>query len=60
MVLKKQKITFCAHFLREKKGICLLTPHKQIPFLTISEENIFFKTQGTRLRAMVALNKGLE
>ena len=60
MVLKKQKITFCAHFLRKKKDICLLTTHKQIPFLTISEENIFFKTQGTRLHAMVALNKGLE
>ena len=29
-------------------------------FLPISNENIFFKTQGTRLGAIVAPNKGLE
>ena len=29
-------------------------------FLTISNENIFFKIQGTRLGAIVAPNKGLE
>ena len=29
-------------------------------FLTISNENIFFKTQGTRLGAIVARNKSLE
>ena len=29
-------------------------------FLTISNENIFFKTQGTRLGAIVAPNKGPE
>ena len=27
-------------------------------FLSISDENIFFKTQGTRLSAIVAPNKG--
>ena len=31
-----------------------------MPFLTISTENIFFRTQGTRLGAIVASNKGLE
>ena len=31
-----------------------------MPFLTISNENIFLKTQGTRLGAIVAPNKGLE
>ena len=29
-------------------------------FLTISNENFFFKTQGTRLGAIVAPNRGLE
>ena len=29
-------------------------------FLIISNENIFLKTQGTRLGAIVAPNKGLE
>ena len=29
-------------------------------FLTISNENIFFKSQGTRLGAIVATSEGLE
>ena len=44
-------------FLTEK--FCLLAPHKQMSFLTISNENsffFFFKTQGTRL----GTNKDLE
>ena len=49
---------FRAHFL--KKGICLLTPPQQMSFLTISNKNILFKTQGTGLDAIVAPNKGLE
>ena len=45
----------------EEKGIFLVcTPPKQMPFLTISNENIFLKTQGTRLAAIVATNKGLD
>ena len=32
----------------------------QMSFLTISNENIFFKNQGTRLGVIVAPNKGLE
>ena len=39
---------FGAHFLK-KKAFCLLAPPKQMLFLTISNENIFLKTQGTRL-----------
>ena len=37
-----------AHFL-EKKEFWLLATLKQMPFLTILDKNIFFKTQGTRL-----------
>ena len=44
----------------EKKAFCLLAPPKQMPFLTISNENTFLKTQGSRLGALVAPNKGLE
>ena len=45
-----------------KKGsFCLLAPPKQMSFLTISNENIFFlKNQGTRLGVIIAPNKGLE
>ena len=50
---------FKAHFL-EKRIFCLLTLPKQMPFLTISNKNIFFKTQGNRLGAIVAPNKRLE
>ena len=35
-----------------------MAPPKQMSFLTISNENIFFKTQGTRFGAIVAVNKG--
>ena len=44
----------------EKRAFYLFAPSKQILFLTISNENIFEKTQGTRLGATVAPNKGLE
>ena len=44
----------------EERAFCLLTPPKQIPFLTSSNENIFFKFQGTRLGAIVTPNKDLE
>ena len=45
----------------EEKGIFLAsTPPKHMPFLIISNENILKKTQGTRLGAIVAPNKGLE
>ena len=44
----------------EKRVFCLLAPPKQMSFLLISNENIFFKTQSTRLGAIVAPNKGLE
>ena len=45
---------FKAHFLKKK------APPEQLSFLTISNENIFFKTQVTRLGAIIAPNKGLE
>ena len=48
-----------AHF-SEKRAFWLLAPPKQMPFLTISDKNIFFKTQGTRLGSIVAPNKCLE
>ena len=35
-----------AFFLR---AFCLLAPPKQMSFLTISNKNIFLKTEGTRL-----------
>ena len=50
---------FGANF-SEKRAFCLVAPPKQMPFLTISNENIFFKTQGTRLGAIFAPNKRLE
>ena len=52
-------VLFGAHFL-EKRAFCLLTLLKQMSFLTISNKNIFFKTQGNRLGAIVAPNKRLE
>ena len=42
-----------------EKGHFVILP-KQMSFLTISNENIFFKTQGTRLGATVAPHKGRE
>ena len=50
---------FGAHFWK-KKGILFGCTPKQMPFLTIFNENIFLKTQGTRLGAIFAPNKGLE
>lgn len=47
-------------FFPEKRAFCLAVPPKQMLYLTISNENIFFKTKGTRLGAAVAPNKGLE
>ena len=47
------------HF-SEKRAFWLLAPSKQMLFLTISDKNIFFKTQGTRLGAIVTRNKCLE
>ena len=43
----------------ENRAFCLLAPPKQKSFLTVSNENVF-NTQGTRLGAKVARNKGLE
>ena len=50
---------FFRAYLLKKKEFCLLLG-KQMPFLIISNENIFFKIQGTRLGAIVVPNKGLE
>ena len=44
----------------EKRVFCFLAPPKQMSVLTAPNENIFFKTQGTRLGAIVAPNKGPE
>ena len=43
-----------------KKSIFLLALPKQISFFTISNKNMLFKTQGTRLSVIVALKIGLE
>ena len=43
-----------------EKDILFLAPPKQVSFLTISNENIFFKPQGTWLHSIVIPNKGLE
>ena len=51
-----------AHVL-EKKDIlfpCTGGARKQMSFLIVSNENIFSKTQGTRLGAIITPNKGLE
>ena len=50
-------VRFLGHILW-KSALCFLAPRKQMSFLTISNKNIFFKTQGTRLDAIVAPNKG--
>ena len=44
----------------EKRAFCLLAIPKQMSFFTISNENIFSKTEGTRLDGMVTPNKDLE
>ena len=51
---------FWGTFFEKERPFCLLALPKQMSFLTISNENIFFKTQGTRLGATVAPHKGLE
>ena len=51
---------FFAGTFSEKRSFCLLALPKQMSFLTISNENIFLKTQGTRLGVIVAPKKGLE
>ena len=53
------KIFFAVH-AKLKRVFCLLATPTQISFLTISNENFFFKTPGTRLRAIVTPYEGLE
>ena len=48
------------HMFWKKKDIVFLAPPKQMSFLIVSNENIFSKTQGTRLGAIITPNKGLE
>ena len=49
---------FGAHFT--KKRLFFLTLPKLVLLLTISNENIFLRTQAGRLGAIVAPNKGVE
>ena len=51
-------LLFGAHW--KKRAFCLLTLPKQMPFLTISNKTIFFKTRSNRLGAIVVPNKRLE
>ena len=53
------KIFFAIH-AKLKRVFCLLATPTQISFLTVSNENFFFKTPGTRLRAIVTPYEGLE
>ena len=46
--------------LSKKEDFIGLHPQKNMLFLTASNQNIFLKTQGTRLGVIVAPNKGLE
>ena len=43
-----------------KRGICLLGLTEQMSILTISNKNIFSKTQGTKLGVIIEPNKVLE
>ena len=43
-----------------KRVFCLLATPTEISFLNVSNENFFFKTPGTRLRAIVTPYEGLE
>ena len=43
-----------------KKDFLFACTPMQMSFLTISNKNIFFKNQGTRLGVIIAPNKGLE
>ena len=49
---------FLGAYILKKRALCLLAPPTQTSFLTISDENIFFKTKGTRLDAIGAADKG--
>ena len=49
---------FLGAYILKKRALCLLAPPKQTSFLTISDENIFFKIKGTRLYAIGAADKG--
>ena len=42
-----------------KRVFCLLAPPEQMSFLTISNKNISFKTEGNRLSAIVVPKKCL-
>ena len=48
---------FWAHFSKKGHFACSHSPKRDMPFLTISNKNIFFKTQGNRLGAIVAPSK---
>ena len=49
-------VFFRVYFLK-KRAFCLLAPPKQMPFLTISNGNIFFRIQDIRLGAIVHPSK---
>ena len=49
---------FVGNTLLEKRAFVLLALPQQMSFLTIFNENGFFKTQDTRLEAIVTPNKG--
>ena len=40
---------FLRHTFRKKRVICFLASHKQIPYITISNENIFFQLKAPGL-----------
>lgn len=49
---------FLGHIFLKKRTLCLLAPHKQMPFSTILK--YFFEIQGTRPGVIVAPKKRLE
>ena len=51
---------FRALSLKKKRAYSLFAPPKQVSFLPTSNKIIYFKTQGPKLGAIVAPNKGLE
>ena len=53
-------ISFLVGYFLEKMAFWFLASPKRMPFLTISDKNIFFKTQATRSGAIVTPNKCLE
>ena len=56
--IKSMGAFFWGGNILKKRAFSLLEPPKQMPFSTISNENIFLKTKGGRLGAIVAPNKG--